>query len=651
MIPIRRFLRAAAGSDQDLLDRYVRNRDEQAFEALVRRYGTGVWAACVRLAGRDAEDAFQAVFLLLSRKAETVTGSLPAWLHTATRRVAATIRRADRRRATTERVAAHPDLASSPDPTLREGLALLDEELARLPERYRAVLVVCCLEGRSRDEAAAQLGWSEGQVKGRLERARELLRTRLARRGVALGALLLAAAVTGPTPARADPPPATAVTLTHGVIRAMAIQKLRLAATVLVACVGVTFLGGVALQAQPKAANAPKELPEQTADAARPQGKGELPPKGQIDEATRKEIEDLRKRIEALEKVRTPPAVETKKAEPQKVVLTTPQVRDVVVTHQYAGKIRAQHHIDVRALANGAVSEIPIKEGQAVKKGDVLFKVAPTLAQAKLDAEMAEVKIAKVELENTKKLFDDKVVGQQELALHEAKLTRAQAKAKLAEAEVGSTVVRAPFDGLIDRLQQQEGQAVKEGDTLTTLSDISTMWVYFDVPETRYLDYVNDRDRVKVGMPLELVLANGSKFSQIGKLGAVEGRFDDKTGAIPFRADFPNPDRLLRHGQTGAVLIHIPLKGATVIPQRAVVVGDYGIRYVYVVDKDDVVRKRGVITEDGPDGLFIVKDGVDVSDRIVLQGVQQVRSGEKVTGYEFRKPEDVIGNPKKALDK
>src|ERR1700761_4465379 len=98
MLPLLRLLRAVDGSDRDLLDRYARDRDEEAFEALVRRYGTGVWAACVRLAGSSAEDAFQAVSPMLSRKAGTVTGSLPAWLHAVTRRVAATLRRAARRR-------------------------------------------------------------------------------------------------------------------------------------------------------------------------------------------------------------------------------------------------------------------------------------------------------------------------------------------------------------------------------------------------------------------------------------------------------------------------------------------------------------------------------------------------------------------------
>ena len=170
MIPILQLLHAAAGSDRDLLHRYARDRDEAAFEALVRRYGVGVWSACVRLAGRDAEDAFQAVFLTLSRKAGTVNGSLPAWLHAVARRVASTLRRNARRRSTIEATAARPDLANCTDSSLREALALLDEELSRLPERYRAVLIVCCIEGRSRDEAAVQLGWSAGQVKRVVER-------------------------------------------------------------------------------------------------------------------------------------------------------------------------------------------------------------------------------------------------------------------------------------------------------------------------------------------------------------------------------------------------------------------------------------------------------------------------------------------------
>ncbi|VTR96256.1 sigma-70 family rna polymerase sigma factor : RNA polymerase sigma factor, sigma-70 family OS=Singulisphaera acidiphila (strain ATCC BAA-1392 / DSM 18658 / VKM B-2454 / MOB10) GN=Sinac_6419 PE=4 SV=1: Sigma70_r2: Sigma70_r4_2 [Gemmata massiliana] len=312
MIRVLRLLRATAGSDRDLLDRYARDRDEGAFEALVHRYGTGVWAACVRLAGRDAEDAFQAVFLTLSRKAGAVTGSLPAWLHAVTRRVAANLRRSAQRRSAIESAAARSPDAPTDDAGLREGLALLDEELAHMPERYRTVLIVCCLEGRSRDEAAQQLGWSEGQVKGRLERAREMLRTRLAERGVELGAVLLAAAVTGPIPVRAGPPSATAVTLSHGVIRAMMFQKLKLTAAVLTAVAGVAIASAMVVRAQPgtlpnetakEPASAPREAPEKRVGEAVPQDKGNPAPKERKDEVPKK-IRDLQKeRIAALKEL------------------------------------------------------------------------------------------------------------------------------------------------------------------------------------------------------------------------------------------------------------------------------------------------------------------------------------------------------------
>jgi membrane fusion protein (multidrug efflux system) len=355
-------------------------------------------------------------------------------------------------------------------------------------------------------------------------------------------------------------------------------------------------------------------------------------------EALKKEVGALRERVEALERQKRPDQVR------QKVVVTSPQAKDVTIARRYAARIRAHRHIDVCALANGVIAEVAVTEGQAVKKGDVLFKVLPTLYKAKLDAELAEVRIAKVELDNTKKLFDQKVVSQLELTLHEAKLAKAEARAKLAEAELAFTVVRAPFDGLVGRLRQQEGSLVKEGDVLTTLSDNSAVWVYFDVPEARYLEYAADRDRVKVGTPLELVMANGDTYPEAGTLGAVEAGFDNDTGTIPFRGDFPNPKGLLRHGQTGAVLIRESLKNAVLIPRRATF-EDGGKRYVYVVGKDDAAHRREVVVRSELDDLFVVGKGLDVTDRIVVEGVRQLRDGEKVAGYEYRKPEERAGDP------
>ena len=169
------------------------------------------------------------------------------------------------------------------------------------------------------------------------------------------------------------------------------------------------------------------------------------------------------------------------------------------------------------------------------------------------------------------------------------------------------------------------------------------MWVYFNVPEARYLEYMAGHDEGEAEK-IELVLANGNKFQHIGKIGAIEAKFNNETGNIPFRADFPNPDGLLRHGQTGNVLIHRMLKNAIVIPQRAT----FEIldkRYVYVVGKDGVVRQREIDVQHEMDDIFVIKKGLEVNDKFVLEGVRQVRDGEKVE-YEFRDPEKVIANQK-----
>jgi RND family efflux transporter MFP subunit len=504
MIRVLRLLRAAAGSDRDLLDRYVRDRDEEAFEALVRRYGTGVWAACVRLAGRDAEDAFQAVFLTLSRKAGTVTGSLPAWLHAVTRRVASTLRRASRRRAAVEETAARPDLTPGADPTLQEGMALLDAELSRLPEPYRAVLIVCCLEGRSRDEAAAQLGWTEGQVKGRLERAREALRARLARRGVELGGILLAAAICGPTPARTTPSPAI-ISLTDGVMRDMAIQKYRQGVAVLAAAVvgvGVLLAGG--------------------------RGETEKPQPGKVD--------------------------------PSK-------------GWEFTGRAQAAAAVEVRALVTGSLTRVAVKEGAAVKKGDVLAEILSRPYQLDLDAAKARVRAAEAKLQsarlktaNAGKLMQNNVVGADEVALHkaaeaeaEAGLAAAKVEAERAQANLDLTQVRAPIDGRVGRIHTTEGNLVVADQTvILTVVATDRLHVSFNVPEA----IVSRLRRDGLSEPGKLGVAVGfadeEGYPHDAKMDVIEPEVDPRTGSVRFRTTVPNPKGLFLPGMSARVRLSTP---------------------------------------------------------------------------------------------
>ena len=340
--------------------------------------------------------------------------------------------------------------------------------------------------------------------------------------------------------------------------------------------------------------------------------------------------------------------------ESQAIVVTSPLAKDVTITQQYVCQIHSRRHIDVRALEDGYLEEINVQEGQAVKQGDVMFTLVPTLYQAKLDAEVAVKDIAQLELNNTKSLATKNAVSANEVKLYEAKLAQAQAKAKQEEAELYFTIYRAPFDGIMNRLLEQKGSLVEKGDILTTLSDNSVMWVYFNVPEARYLEYEavqGKRDPEHPGKlkladsRIELVLADGSTFNQTaGDVLTVEGSFDNQTGNISFRADFPNPDGLLRHGQTGDVLIHRTLHHVLVIPLRATFeVLDK--RYVYVVGEDHVVHQRLITIQHELEDVFVIKNGLDADDRIVLEGVRQVQDGQQVD-YETRAPEVALRNQK-----
>src|SRR4051812_28206022 len=262
---------ADGAADADLLRRFVATRDEAAFALLVRRHGPMVFGVCRRTLGHthDAEDAFQAVFLVLARKAHTIRpDGVGRWLYGVAVRVAnkARVRRA-RRIGTAAEL---PDVAAPPAPPPADWLPLLDAALARLPDRDRHPILLCDLLGRSRAEAAAELGVGEGTLSSRLARARVKLRARLVRLGVAPGVLTVAALAPEPVPAAlidsTGAPTAAARQLAEGVLRSMAtIKPPKLAA--LTACVLGTATAGVVLVPAagagptPAAKDSPKEPP------------------------------------------------------------------------------------------------------------------------------------------------------------------------------------------------------------------------------------------------------------------------------------------------------------------------------------------------------------------------------------------------------
>lgn len=330
--------------------------------------------------------------------------------------------------------------------------------------------------------------------------------------------------------------------------------------------------------------------------------------------------------------------------EHNKILVTSPTVQDVMITQSFVCQIRSQRHIEVRALEGGYLDKIWVKEGQAVKEGYVMFKILPVLYAAKLHAEVAEAQLARLKWMQAKKLHADKVVSEQEVKLYEAELAKADAKKELAGAELNFTEVKAPFGGIVDRLLEREGSLVNDGDVLTTLADNSVMWVYFNVPEKYYLEYMANRKQHEKEDKIELMLANGDTFPQTGTIGAIEADFNNENGNIKFRADYPNPDILLRHGQTGTIKIRRPLKNALLIPQRATF-ERLDNRYVWVVGEDHVAHQVLITTSHELEDIFVVQSGLKASDKIVLEGVREVEEGGKVE-YEFRQPEEALKNQK-----
>lgn len=329
------------------------------------------------------------------------------------------------------------------------------------------------------------------------------------------------------------------------------------------------------------------------------------------------------------------------KEEAARYTVTSPLRIDTSFTKEYVSQIRSVRNIELRAQEKGYLQNIYVDEGQFVRAGQVLFRIMPKLYEAELLKAQAEAKAAEIELQNAKTLADKNIVSKNEQAMAQAKLDQARAEIALAKLHLSFTEIRAPFDGTIDRIPKKLGSLIDEGELLTSLSDNSQMFAYFNVSEPEYLDYqTNAKDRAD--SKVSLMLANGQVLGDKGDVEIIESEFNNETGNIAFRARFPNTGKLLRNGETGKILMTVPEKNALIIPQKTT----YEIqdkKYVFVVDKNNVVRSRNItITGEMPD-LYVVRSGLAENDRILLEGVQKAKDDDKIK-YEYQKPEDVIAH-------
>ena len=319
--------------------------------------------------------------------------------------------------------------------------------------------------------------------------------------------------------------------------------------------------------------------------------------------------------------------------------VTSPVKMDTIINKDFVAQVQSVKNIEVRAQEKGFLEKIYVDEGQYVKAGQTLFRIMPQVYQAELLKAKAEVEQASIELRNASTLANNDIVSKNERLMAKAKLDAANAEMRLAQIHLSFTDIKAPFSGVIDRIPLKLGSLVDEGDLLTTLSDNTNIYTYFNVSEPEYLNYqtnVAGRGNQNVS----LVMANGDLFNQTGEIQTIEGQFDNETGNIAFRAKFPNPEKLLRNGETGKIRMTLPLKNALIIPQKAT----YEIqdqKYVFVIDKNGVAKSKNIkVSYELPD-IYVVSSGISPDEKILLEGVQKVKDDQKVK-VKFQDPKKVL---------
>lgn len=329
-------------------------------------------------------------------------------------------------------------------------------------------------------------------------------------------------------------------------------------------------------------------------------------------------------------------------AEEGKFLVTSPIQMDTLFYKEYVSQVHSSNHIELRSQEKGYLKEIYVDEGQFVKKGELMFQIMPLVYQAESHKAAAEVNYTEIEYQNTKALADSNIVSSKELALAKAKLDKAKAELALAQVHLGFTEIRAPFDGIMGKFNVRLGSLIEEGELLTTLSDNEKMWVYFNVPEVEYLEYMKNKPRDKTPLRVNFQMANKELFPDHGIIETIAADFNNETGNIAFRATFPNPDQVLRHGETGNILMPVNLDKAILIPQKAT----FEIldkKYVFVVDKDNIVRTREIIIAEEIAHLYVIKSGIGTHERFLLEGLRKVKNNQEIIP-ELVSFNDVIGD-------
>jgi membrane fusion protein (multidrug efflux system) len=337
---------------------------------------------------------------------------------------------------------------------------------------------------------------------------------------------------------------------------------------------------------------------------------------------------------------------------PPTVEVATVTQADVPIYHEWVGTLDGLVNATIRAQVTGYLLTQDYREGDAIKKGDLLFEIDPRPFQAVLDQAngqlaQAEARLGKTELDVKRyaPLVKDRAISQEEYddavqADLEAKAAVLSAKAQVEQAQLnlGFTRIISPIDGIASIAKGQIGDLVGPGTgELTTVSTIDPIKAYYNVTEQAYINFVkrfSNQSDVQANLrqlEIQLILGDGTVYPQAGQIYAPDREIGPTTGALRLEARFPNPGNSLRPGQFVRVQVKIDTRhGALLVPQRAVseLQGAY---QVAVLEADDKIRIQPVVVGDRSGSLWIIDHGLEPGQRVVVEGLQKIRDGALVS--------------------
>lgn len=320
----------------------------------------------------------------------------------------------------------------------------------------------------------------------------------------------------------------------------------------------------------------------------------------------------------------------------------------------YPASIEGVVNSEVRPKVSGYITEVLVDAGQKVKKGTVLFKLETESLTQDAAAAKANVNAAQVEVDKLKPLVEKEIISAVQLETAKAKLAQAKASYNSVTANIGYATIRSSVEGYVGSINYRTGALVSPTTVLTTVSQTDNVYAFFSMNEKQYLNFLTEaegkdiEDKIKNFPEVKLRLANNTIYAEDGTIETVSGQINRQTGAVSFRAQFPNPNRLLSDGNSGRVLIPETYENAIVVPESSSFERQ-GRVYVYGVQGDSLAVNQPIEVQARVDNFIVVKSGIKEGEPFVAQGVGQLRTNTPIQPQPM--PFDSVAKPIKTVFK